>query len=160
VSGDADEPRCTICVGARLLLSLVLLRRWIIARSSHSIRDCSTFEFTESCLHGLKARAGRLFRRGGQNKKVPRGEARHCSVRGRRSRRDRAHMSSVPGRVIAPAVVTRQDRARYRRSRAAGDDPVSPDGRELARLMPPCYAALAFATWVAIASINGGDRQS
>src|SRR5262249_47994489 len=68
----------TICVGARLLLSLVLLRRWIVARSFHSIRDCSTFEFTESCLHGLKARAGRLFRTGEKIKKclaVKRGTA-------------------------------------------------------------------------------------
>jgi hypothetical protein len=71
------------------------------------------------------------------NKKVPRGEARHCSVRGRRSRRDRTHMSSAPRRVIALAVVTAPTSRALSAVRATGDDPVSPDGHEPARLMPP-----------------------
>jgi hypothetical protein len=72
-----------------------------------------------------------------ENKKVPRGEARHCSVRGRRSRRDEHTFRTRQHGVTVLAVVTASTSRALSAGRAAGDDPVSPGGHEPARLMPP-----------------------
>jgi hypothetical protein len=106
-----------------------------------------------------------------KNKKVPRREARHCSVRGRSSRRvDQARAKSKPKTPIALAVITAPTSRALWAGRDVGDDPLSPDGhgpRDFDAVVHAAvvqaasvHAALAFATWVAIASISAGDRQS
>ena len=75
-----------------------------------------------------------------------------------------ARATNMPKASSALTIVTAPTPRALLAGRAAGDSPVSPSPHGLhnpSRLLgPPSHAALAFATWVAIASISGGDRQS
>jgi hypothetical protein len=142
VSADADRPHCTTC----LMLSAPPACLWCCCAGGPWRRTFTLPELAPIRLHGelyatcLERECGGRApqaSRTNKNKKVPRGEARHCSVRGRRSRRDRTQMPSAPKRVIALAVVTAPTSRALSAGCAAGDDPVSPDGHEPARLMPP-----------------------
>jgi hypothetical protein len=184
-SGDADRPHCTTC---RLLVRQPS-RIWLLLlygtsaytgpQQRHSLLSESAARPTsQRVVWHLRAQiVPRVWTRPRnhdvhKNKKVPRREARHCSVRGRSSRRvDQARAKSKPKTPIALAVITAPTSRALLAGRDVGDDPLSPDGhgpRDFDAAFVDAafvhialvHAALAFATWVAIASISAGDRQS